>query len=230
MKSKPWLDELTVELGDQGLPRYYVRRIVTEMKDHIEDISSEEQVMSMDASTTTRIEARMGSKQELARQANENFTRSRFSRRHPWLVFLVAPLPLFAIFVATYITGIVASGNYMEGATVNSHPTAVAILGWVCQAAVLVPAIAASVILCWIGTRSGRSWRWQLAACLLIAMLAAFCQVAFVPPLTPGGGQVSLAINLGGFAFKPLQFLVPIMIAAVFFWIHRGRRVDLEMG
>jgi len=83
----------------------------------------------------------------------------------------------------------------------------------------LPPAIVALIF--WrLASRSGLSWRWSLAACTLVALLAGAFTSQMQLPLESGQG--SFSVGFGVFASpSPLQWAqlaVPAMIGGVSAW------------
>jgi hypothetical protein len=238
MKNRPWPDALRAQLNRQGLPPKHVRRLMDELADHYSDLM-EEKTMNACGTNPETVENRLGKPDELAKAAAANYRGSRFAGRHPWLAFLVAPLP--AMVLAWAATMIVAIGLFeaipsvlgdayeTEGKAISEWPAG---LVWAVHAfdfslRFVVPA-AVTVLFCWLVRRSGRRARWALVACGLLAVFASGLQTAWEWPTAGQQGRytVGFGANLSPHVPEPgylLQFAVPLAvgIAFTFFWCRR---------
>lgn len=144
MEAQRWLEGLADELRSRGLPHRYVERYVGELSDHLNDIECEEQVMSTEAS----IERKMGTPEQLTAAALTEYHRITFAGRHPWLTFVLAPVPTLALVVVVYLLILIGGASMLEGATVSSHPMTLRTFVWVSHGLAFVPATAVSLLLC----------------------------------------------------------------------------------
>ena len=88
MLDQHWLNDVRMECGRQRLPPIYVDRLVGELSDHLTELM--EDSMSMEASEHPS--ALLGSASEIVAAATSEYRRRRFSGRHPWFAFIVAPI------------------------------------------------------------------------------------------------------------------------------------------
>src|SRR4051812_37964499 len=101
MASHPSRDELRSELRRQRLPRAYITRLLAELDDHYEDLL-EERSTTMGAARKLQVpqnsqddlQQRLGEPTQLALFAAEQYHARSFWGRHPWVTYLLAPLPL----------------------------------------------------------------------------------------------------------------------------------------
>src|SRR6476660_546432 len=101
MASHPSRDELRSELRRQRLPQAYVERLLAELDDHYEDLL-EERSTSMGAARKLQpepgqsddLQQRLGEPAQLALFAGEQYHARSFWGRHPWVTYLLGPLPL----------------------------------------------------------------------------------------------------------------------------------------
>ncbi len=240
------LDRLAQELKRRGLPQEYVARYVDELNDHIIDLIEERRSgMSKDAPNSdalntkptdwNEIAARIGDPATLAEAASVEFSRRTFCGRHPVLMFLLAPLPLAvlawaAMFAASFglMAGIVAIAQWLGGdadmgVTVARWPTGVVwMFATLFVLSATAPPAALTVLLCRLANRSGLSWRWSLAACLVLALVAGMFQASFGPPVTVGDGDGRIMLGFGMWLFPPvqqlLQFALPLAIGLGLVW------------
>lgn len=255
MDSQPWLDQLASELRRRGLPPAYIARYIAELNDHITDLIEERrcamskdalrnetsgnQVAENDAADWAQVAARIGEPATLAAAASAEFARRSFFGRHPIATFLVAPLPLAVLAWAATFAGMYAcmsgAAAVLEwfgvdtelGDTVASWPTAAVVatplLVWL---GVLAPPAALTALLCRLGRRSGLSWRWSLAGCLAVAIIAGMFQVVLEHPVTAGEGR--LMFGFGFWSSPPLQqwlqFALPLTLGLGLVWRQTHER------
>jgi hypothetical protein len=216
MEPKRYWDQLRSELRRRSLPPTYVARLLGELQDHWHDFQ-EEHVMATgtDAARLVAIEDQLGACRDVAGMAAEQYRSRTFLGRHPWLTFVVGPVPLWLLATVGYLLILIAVGSMVEGKTIHTHPALVQGFVWVCYGLAYLPAAGAAALLCWAARRTGRSWRWYVPACGMIAAVVSLLFVRCTAPATPGGGQLMLGWN---FSFPPAvqvgQALVPLSIAA----------------
>ena len=100
MASHPSRDELRGELRRQRLPQAYIERLLAELDDHYEDLL-EERSTSMGAArklqpesiSQENVHTRLGEPAQLALFAAEQYHARSFWGRHPWVTYLLGPLP-----------------------------------------------------------------------------------------------------------------------------------------
>lgn len=115
MLHRPWTERVEDELSRRGVPARYRRRLLAELRDHVEDLKEEVMMQTEDA-----LDARLGDPEILAAQAAEEYRRTRWASRHPLLVFGLLPFPVTLLVViatlvlfglAAYGIGWLASGD-----------------------------------------------------------------------------------------------------------------------
>jgi hypothetical protein len=92
--------------------------------------------------------------------------------------------------------------------------------------AIAAPPALLAAWLCRQAFRNGLSWRWALAGCLIVALLAGMFQSELGLPPAPGQGRLQFGL---GFALFPpikqvLQFLLPLTIGLAMIWRERLAR------
>lgn len=185
--------------------------------------------MSMDALSTEQISNRLGASQELAELAVHEYRRAGFVCRHPWLTFLAAPIPIFILALALHTLVIIGFASLLEGHTTETQPMLMQAFSWIGHSLAFVPAVVASLLICYWANKSDRDWRWQLTACALIAILAGMLNVACNVPTQPGNGEFSMGFGLGWSVFHLAQFLAPLAIvgcSVAMQWMRQ--RVDAD--
>jgi hypothetical protein len=237
MNNQPWPEELRHKLCQQNLPPAYIDRLVEELTDHLRDTQTE--TSSMDAQTAF---TRLGSSDKIAAAATHEFRRRNFAGRHPWLVFVVAPVAFIPLLFVSLIAALFA-GAWLIGTTVEwlilpdnflwpSKTTQSRIEWWTLAAydsfVRFVPFVVASWIFCRWGRRSNMRW-WPLVACTIVAITAGFLFTKSVPAVgdKPGLWMIGLATRFEARQF--VQLLVPLAAAI---WMLSGlpRRVSPMSG
>ena len=117
-KRRP-LEKIREELVRQGLPCQYIERLVSELDDHFSDIL-EERKTSMNTAgkltiAPTHVEQQLGNPEQLAAFAADQYHARTFWGRHPWITFVIAPLPLYA---ACFVAVAVVLWQVVSGATI----------------------------------------------------------------------------------------------------------------
>ena len=197
MLRNQWLDELRSELRSQRLPASYVSGFMDEIAGHLDDILFQEKIeMSTDAINRSNIDARLGTPQALASAVGETYEYPTFAGRHPLLMFLLAPLPLFVTVVVAQclLIGVLEWLGFVEQKTTTFS------MLW--KSMNYVPAVLATLWLCRCWQESERHWGWLLAAtsCLAIA-IAPFAATATVSS-QPGKSLVGVGVRLSD-SFHP---------------------------
>jgi hypothetical protein len=223
MDSRPWHEQLRIELHQQGLPATYIDRLVEELADHAVDSQTEN--TSMDAQQAC---AKIGTTTELAAAARREFDQRTFAGRHPVLTFVLGPIavvPLLFVSLMAGTTGIlwiVATATEWLIRDTQFWPspeTETLIESWLlpcydsyCR---FLPFALAALIFCRWG-RHCQMPRWSLLACTITALIAGL----FVTKLVPSAADHS-GLWIMGFSVRPnlrqlLQLLAPLVIAAWF--------------
>lgn len=181
MAHQEWLDRLRRELNRRRLPPAYAARLLEEWADHFHDLQKENQ--GMDA--LNNAEERLGTPESLAASAEREYMRRTCAGRRPWLVFLMAPLPLyFGAFMALGFPCVAAKSWVapIDGPIVTEPST----LAWVVTyasvyALAFLPPLLAAALFCRLGKRAGRP-AWGFASCLMLAYLAFISHLGVHPP------------------------------------------------
>lgn len=227
MGNRPSLDGLRDRLRRQGLPARYVRRLVRELEDHFEDLlMEEEQTMSKEA-----LQERIGDAEELARAAASEYRKRTVFGRHPVLTFVVGPLPLmalgwilflvsaFALFKGLHL--VLGSSFEVEGKPVGQWPPLMVGLAWALHgAARFVPPAVVALVFWRLASRGGLSWRWSLAACAIVALLAGMYTSQMDLPVAAGHGRLTIELGLSWIpsARQLAQLAAPAAIGLLSAW------------
>ena len=226
MPVQRWLENVLAECGRQHLPPVYVERLVGELSDHLTEFMEDSK--SMDASELQP--TLLGSASEIAAAATGEYRRRRFSGRHPWLAFVVAPiitLPLlWAASVVLLVFGAKALGFDSDNPTVTADISrwASGMLPFAVVATLVLPVVVATISFCRLAVKSAVSQRWILACCVILAIVggAANSSVSLPTPGTKGSVAFGFGVSLPPSPQQLAQFMLPLLIGC--WMIHLGRR------
>ncbi len=213
MENRPSHDELRGELRCCGLPRAYIERLIAELDDHYTDLL-EERNTHMGAARKLQhddetLQQRLGKPAQLALFAAEQYRARRFWGRHPVLTFAIVPLPLFAACATSFALALVSVGYCIayfaanvlgiEPAQPQNYPMLQGImLGLTNWYIVVLPPLAAAVLLCRVYRRSALDWRWPLIGCTMLAIVAGLFNVSYNIATEPNSGQLTFGFGLNG--------------------------------
>jgi hypothetical protein len=244
------LDLLTNQLLRQGLPRQYVRRVVQELVDHQQDIRAEGSRMQTSAGSSppTGEADRLGDPQALVDAIVSTYRARTFWGRHPWLTFVIAPIPLVILsFIGVILLTVLMEragdcfgiGLWPEKKVISEWPVvSVWCLLSFYYGLMFAPSVLASLSLCRLASRAGWDFRWILASCLIVGMFAGSMCYRCVLPATPGTGNIMIGWmgyplpEIGAFHIsfmhQAVQGVVPVAIGLVAAWRSRRCRLPRE--
>jgi hypothetical protein len=210
--------QLRCELVRRRLPRFYVHRVMREFDDHSQDIVAEHQAMpDVD---------RLGDPRQLAKHFATEFRARHFAGRHPWLVFLLGPIPCTILLVALVFTlgfwSLELLGSFQTNGATSWSMQYLAII--VCQAGMIVPLMTVTYAFGRWAFRSGCGARWFWAVAILECALGALMHSQLKLPTAPGSGALSI-----GLSYPPAMnwelVALPALVAVGLAW-HVSRRGD----
>lgn len=220
MDRRRWLERVEAELAGRGLPAGVRERLLAELRDHLDDLTEGRGEMDADW------EQRMGSPGELAAAAAAAHRRSGWVRRHPLVVFGLAPVPAMLLAVTCYVFVFPVLG-YAIGAAVGADGE-VPPAGFARSAAdvffygvAFVPFLGVAAALGWLAVRSGSPRWWAAAAVAQVAAVAGLLRVQSTWGDLPEQTQLLLAIGtpLAGWR-QAAQMLLPLALG----WLVLRRR------
>jgi hypothetical protein len=229
MKSQQSLDQLRGELARRGLPRAYIERLVSELVDHYTDLL-EERSTSMgaarklqpaaDAGISHDAERRLGEPTQLAIFAAEQYHARSFWGRHPWLTYLVMPLPLLIVSAVAFSSALVGVGyllNYIcvgiigmeepgnPGDYLLLQGIVMGLTGWYM---LVVPPLVSGLALCRVYRRNALDWRWPVLGCAILALACSFLTISYRIALEPGNGM----FTIGVYGSTSMQWMLTILL------------------
>jgi hypothetical protein len=198
MANLPSHDEFQNELIRRGLPRAYIERLLAELDDHFTDIL-EERSTSMGAARKLHFDddeaksnasivaaARIGEPTQLAIFAADEYRARSFWGRHPFVTFVVAPLPTMVAVLIGYLAalwlilaglGVILEWFNVLSVNEHEHPWVQAIaltfFSWGFQ---VVPPLATALVLCRIYRRNALPVRWPILGCVLLSVVITVIQ------------------------------------------------------
>jgi hypothetical protein len=231
MDNRQSRDQLQLELQRRGLPRAYIDRLLAELDDHFTDIL-EERNSTMNTARKLHfepddIQRRLGTPTQLAIFAVEQYRARNFWGRHPWITYLVAPLPLLAIVLIAFCLAVwlaTTAGSYVAvnwfGWSLNPgehlwlQSFSLALFSW---GLIVVPPLITAWLLCSVYQRNALDWRWPVLGCTLLAMVVALFAVSWQLSIGPGAadrGRLTIGFTFSGSAdWLLLSFLPKFTLA-----------------
>mgnify|MGYP001032843337 CR=1 FL=1 len=242
MPHRRWPDRLEDELARRGVPARFRRRLLTELRDHADDLTNGEGVTMTD----DQIEVRLGRPAELAAHAAEEYRRARWASRHPLLVFGLLPLPATVlVFVATMLVlWLPAAGLCLAfgGEDQVPRPAAAAFVYGASGSLQFAPFALVAVLFTRVYLR-GRVSRWWFAVAAAQVLLVAGSFMSsfhysdestwtvgfawFPVPLEDGWAMP--ALNLIGWV-QVVQVLVPVAVGVLMVRAARRRQAVLTVA
>jgi hypothetical protein len=201
MAGLPSRDELHSELRRQRLPQAYIRRLLSELDDHYEDLL-EERNTSMGAARKLQIEQgtqddlqrRLGEPAQLALFAGEHYYARSFWGRHPWVTYLLGPIPLLVVMWTVYLASIwipvYCVGRFGErlgwwteaGAQDPSADHLVAqaiVLTCFTWGLMVLSPLGVALTLCRVYRRNALDRSWPIVGCALLAVVVAALHISW---------------------------------------------------
>jgi hypothetical protein len=214
MDRRRWLERVADELAGRGLPAGVRGRLLAELRDHLEDLTEG----GADMATAEEVGQRMGEPGELAAAAAAEYRKAVWVRRHPLLVFGLAPAPAVLLGITVYMLAIAAVGYAMDSAGVSDESLSRdglvrAVAAFVWYGVGFVPFLAATAAFGWLAARSGVRGRWLAAAVVQVALFGGMAVVQLNWSDLPGESQLLL-----GFGFplvgwrQAAQLLLPLTL------------------
>jgi hypothetical protein len=229
MDCRHWLERVAEELAGQGLPARVRVRLMDELRDHVDDLTER----GTDMATDTQIELWMGSPEELAAGAVADYRRTAWVRRHPFLVFGIAPIPLAFLGVVLYLLAFAAIGYAVEVATQSKGGLEALPRNIILPVATgftysirFVPFLFLAIAFSMLAIRNRMSWWWLASSVLQVAILGGAATSQMHQSDVPGKSTLMVGIGVP-FAdwLQAIQVLVPLAIGGAFLLIaSRGMR------
>jgi len=162
-----WRSEITQRLAKEGLPHWYIERLVCELDDHCRDLSE---------AGEPRPHEQLGRTGDLVDAAMMSFRSRTLLGRRPLAGFLGGPMLLAAISWIGYFGVSFAMMRF----TFESLDEACREQSWLVKSVFLggriIPPMLATGVFMWLASRSGQPFRW------LAGSLATLCLFFFFGP------------------------------------------------
>ncbi|MDB5311731.1 MAG: hypothetical protein JWO38_5933 [Gemmataceae bacterium] len=223
MDRHSWLERVAGELAGRGLPAGVRAHLLEELQDHLDDLTEGSTNMAADGEVTQR----MGVPDVLAATAVAEYRRAVWVRRHPFLVFGVAPVPAVILGLAVYLLAFAGVGYALDTAGFEDpiHESGfeqVAATLW--YSIGFVPFLALAAGYGWLAVRSQVAWGWLAASVVQVAVLAWLARTEIRLSDVPGQSQVLLGIGFPGANLRQLAQLLPPLVVGWLALRTAGRR------
>jgi hypothetical protein len=201
MDRRRWLERVEAELAARGVPAGVRARLLEELRDHLDDLTE-------GGAMATEVEQRMGDPTDVAAAVE----RRGWVRRHPMLVFGLAPVPALLLAAVCYmlvLAGLGCAFGEAEGAPPEGivRFTAEALLYGIA----FVPFLAVAAGFGRLAVRSRAGGWWAVAALGQVVTLAAVVTVRSTWSDLPEQSQliVGVGLPLSGWR-QAAQMLLPL--------------------
>jgi len=198
MQNRQRLDELKFKLLKKGLPKKYVRRVITELSEHGED--------SRDGKSMSEYpEEIIGDVDKMAAVILERMKKSRFAGRHAIFSFAFLPVLIFATIVALLMVGVelIPDANFRDSEGFTPYAYAF----YYCIKFALPVLLAGGF--CFIARNAFCGFRWAFVACISLTVFLLSSQIDIRPPISGSPGTGTFMIGFG-FPFGTLQSDLPL--------------------
>lgn len=202
MDRRRWLERVEAELAARGVPAGIRARLLEELRDHLDDLTE-------GGDMATELERRMGDPADVAAAVE----RRGWVRRHPLLVFGLAPVPALLLAAVCYVLvlGVLGYAFGEEGAPPEGvvRSTAEALLNGIA----FVPFLAVAAGFGRLAVRS-RAGRWWAAVALgQVVALAAVVTVRSTWSDLPEQSQLIVGVGLPLTGWRQAaQMLLPLAL------------------
>jgi hypothetical protein len=163
MDRRRWLERVGAELAGRGLPAGVRARLLAELRDHLDDLTE---------GGDMEVERRMGNPADVAAAAGHR----GWVRRHPALVFGLAPVPALLLAVACYVFvfaglgyALLSAAGFNDSAPPDGIVRTAGDALW--YGVAFVPFLAVTAVYGWLASRSGTG-RWAVVALAQVVILA----------------------------------------------------------
>ena len=235
MRSEDEID-LRRALFRGGVSGSHIKRIVKELRQHREDLQA--QAMSEGRSRAEALEwadQQLGDYQLIVEEALRRPELKTWSRRWPWLFFGIAPVVCYvaaALAIGCSAILIIDSGLFAEQIALRPLPTWIVVMAEAIRFLLLF-ALPIVFGLTWVvyGHYRAQSAAWICVACVLVALVAAGASITLDWPTEIGqSGKIGAGWGiglerLGGFTFRALLTLIPVLASYRYF----QRDVDADL-
>jgi hypothetical protein len=213
--------DLRTGLLREGIPLAYVERVIEELADHAEDIEMESAPAPLSLSgRSARLEARLGSSEDLISHLAHAYRTHSFAGRHCLLWSLGAPILAITLGIVSLFligsAGIQIFYRMLDDSLTDAWADTTMYLLIYGSAAVLpllVAGILARQAIC-----CGLKGRWLWLSCTLVGLLFSLLYVELrLPYAGPGSGQFSIGFHND----LDVRILIQIPLVILLFEIRR---------
>ena len=150
MATPSWLDDVRQELVKRRVCATYRERLLTELRDHIDDLRCEERNHAMSTETWDggALTSRLGQPKEIATAVESHAMPVRFARRHPLITYLLTPIPALIVLWVAYVAGLIGIANAFE--SYKDAAWAVQLAGILVHGIAYVPPVVLTLVIAWV--------------------------------------------------------------------------------
>ncbi len=218
MDRRRWLEQMANELAERGVPAGVRARLMEELRDHLDDLTEG----GVNVDTEADVSRLMGTPEGLAGASAGAVRPVTWVRRHPLIVFGLAPVPVAFLGVAVYLLAAWAVGAAVAAGydcEISEIPKGVLIpVATVFAYSIgFVPFLALAVAFGRLGVRCRARARWLAAAVAQVALLAGTATTELHRSDLPGASQLVVALGLPLTDWRQvIQLLIPVLIGGVY--------------
>jgi hypothetical protein len=216
MGDQPWLNRVRERLARQALPSAYIRRLMEELSDHLEDFKEE--------SMETDAYCRLGEPEQVAEAAATAYRRRSFLGRHPTAAFLVFAIsPVIAQYVLFCVGGMVLM-TLRADHTLDWYEN-----HWILSLIIVVCSTFLSIVYGELAMRLGIGRKWMLASCAVLGAFGLLLELGlrvpvmalaqFAAPLAVGWWFTKRKCNRGYPATTFLVFAISPVASYMLLWV-----------
>jgi hypothetical protein len=212
MDRRRWLERVEAELAGRGLPAGVRARLLAELRDHLDDLTE---------GGSMNVEERMGDPVAVAAAVEHR----GWVRRHPALVFGLAPVPALLLTVACYVCvfaglgyALLAAAGFDDSAPPDGTVRIAGDALW--YGVAFVPFLAVTAVYGWLAARSGAR-RWAVVALAQVVILAGVVTVRTTWSDIPEQSTLMVGVGLPLTGWRQAaQMLLPLALG----WYALRRR------
>lgn len=218
---------LEVSFRAHGLSPTYARRMVVELRDHLECATRENIKLGLAQDTASRLaHEQVGHEDLILKRLIADPSALVLPHRHPYLSFLVGPIVAIGILLALYVS-IASRAGQVAGDVFGLDVTdprfhTLARVFYFCAGYLLW--VAAALGVCVVAHRYRCGIKWSRLGCLTIATVAGLCYVHMSLPVGDTGTE--FAAYGVGLASRIPRVILPLVVFALFAGYQRWSKAS----
>ncbi len=210
-----------------GLSPAYAKRMVVELRDHLECATREHIKLGLDQDTASRLaQEQVGHDDLILERLISDPSCLVLPHRHPFLSFLVGPIVAIGILLALYVSIASPAGRWtvhvfgLDVTDPRFHT--LAFVSYLCAGYLLW--VAAALGVCAVAHRYRCGIKWSRLGCLTIATVAGLCFVYIRLPVGDTGTEfAAYGMDL---ASRIPRVILPLVVFAIFAGYQRWSKAS----